>query len=130
MSYTWLPSGQLADSIVVQPFVNSVYNVIGTGVNTCTNVAFINLVLDECVSLNTLSLNAFYFEVEIGFEQIVLHSKCNFEYLVMDPQGKILYSSDEKKALHVLIKSSYSRGMYLVQARFDGRYACKKIVID
>lgn len=48
LSYTWLPGGSFADTFTANPLVSSVYNAIGTGINTCTNVGIANVEVSPC----------------------------------------------------------------------------------
>lgn len=56
-TYSWMPSGSGA-TISVSPTVNTTYTVIGTDVNTCTNVAYVTQSVQVCSGLQQLSISS------------------------------------------------------------------------
>jgi hypothetical protein len=132
LSYTWLPGNFSGTSASFTPYVSSVYNVIGLGVNSCTNVAFGSIVVDECVGgeikpteqhVRLYPVPATNF-IRINSDEIIR------SVVLSDMTGKILlYQLIETSELQIDI-CGWLPGLYLLDAQLvnGGRSRLKFVV--
>jgi len=119
-TYTWMPTGT-GSNIVVSPTTTSTYTVIGTDVNTCTNIAVITQSTMICpVGImqltNNVGLSIYPNPANGIFTIAITNSSQNTKLEIYNAIGQLVLSEDVKDHLKINIEQ-IPNGVYIVRLK-------------
>jgi len=132
-SYTWLPGNSISITFSATPFVSSVYNAIGKSINTCTNVAIANVLVNPCTGLkqfimNENIVNLFPNPTE-GIINVKFNSKEERQIKIVSSLGGIVYETSISESSEVINLSGLKKGIYFVQITDSKKMVTQKVVV-
>ncbi|PBQ33136.1 hypothetical protein CNR22_15555 [Sphingobacteriaceae bacterium] len=131
-SYTWLPGGSVSHTFNANPMISSVYNAIGKGINTCTNVGIASVIVDICSSLmdeDFSKTNSVFPNPSTGIVNFVLASKGKQAFKLFSPLGTLIMEGNIGKEQSVDL-SSVAKGIYVIEIFSDKNRVCKKLCLE
>jgi hypothetical protein len=129
-SYTWIPGNTFQQTLTVLPAVSSVYNAIGTSVNSCTGVGYAYIFIDPCTSVSSAQIRServFVYPNPSGASFYVIMPPGEKEITVITSAGVCTYRNFTNTLSHELILNS-PPGLYCLIVRFNDRQEIIRLV--
>jgi hypothetical protein len=134
VSYTWLPGNSNLPILAVTPNVSTLYNVMATDANYCTNSASATLIIDQCIGIfETTDLDQGFsvfpnpsnglFTVRFGFEG-------QKKLVVTNAAGELIKEILVEEQSEILDLQKHSKGIYFLQVISKEISKNYKVVLD
>jgi hypothetical protein len=133
-SYTWLPGGLISSTFSASPFISSVYNAIGSSVNSCTQVSFVMVTVDPCTNVHDndeflkdlhIFPNPTHDQISIKFNHKG-HKKIN----MFSSIGLMILEKSTMEELETIYLSAYSKGVYFIKVAQEENFKFFKVIVD
>jgi len=132
-SYDWTaPTATTGAMLVVNPNVNTTYNVTGTDVNGCSGNATTRLTVSKCTGLEKIGseitgLNVFPNPTNGEFT-VELNNGLNKTIEVSDLTGRVIVSSQTQDTKTVVNLNNFANGVYYVKIQSNNSVEVIKVV--
>jgi hypothetical protein len=134
-SYQWydaINSNVVGVSITVTllPTSSTIYNVVGTGTNSCTGSKTFTITVDQCTGFvkNNFESNDFQILPNPSNGVFYLDSKSDAEVLIYDLTGKIIFSQAATKGKTQLEINQHPSGIYFVEINSSNKKSYIKLI--
>lgn len=116
-SYTWMPGNSGNATHTVFPVMNSVYSVVGMGVNSCTQVGVAYVEVLECAALKETGSSEFivFPNPSDGIFHVLFRRPGSRQFLITDPSGQCLSARSGEGKDYQLDLGSQAAGVYLLR---------------
>lgn len=133
-NFTWAPGNSNSPILMVSPVNNTSYTVVGTDQNNCSNTASVEITVQACVGIGSLSSSSkavsVYPNPSSGIITLQFASEEKKQVDIVNSMGSSIYSAEITGDLKKIDLSEFSKGVYFVKIKGSGLSGTYKLILD